>query len=48
MRKLQQVWTRPCLDMGEGDVFTVGNVVCAALAVCVFLVILGVAGSMEF
>ena len=48
MHTLKQVWTRPCLDMGEGDVFTVGNVVCAALGVLVFLVILGVAGSMEF
>jgi len=42
-----QVWSRPCIDLGEGDVFTVGNVVCAALGVIVLLLVLGEAHALE-
>ena len=43
-----QVWSRPCIDLGEGDVFTVGNVVCAAVGVVCVLLVLHVGHLLEY
>ena len=47
MKKIVALWNRPCLNGGEGDVFTIGNVVCAAIGVCILLAVLGMAGSID-